>query len=240
MNILCIGNSFSVDGTRYLHQIAKADGEIIEVVNFQIGGCPLDKHYRNMISGKPEYDFFFNGFYTGFKLALDDALLSRKWDYITIQQLSSLAPDYESYQPYLDALVDYIRECTPKAKLLLQQTWAYEEGSKRLTDELGYKTQEDMFKDIENAYEQAKINCSIDGIIPSGAAFQELYKAGIGPIHRDTFHASLGIGRYTLGLIWYRYLTGADVTNNTFCDFDEEIDAETVKKIKECVMKTKI
>lgn len=240
MNILCIGNSFSVDATRYLHQIARTDGEKINIVNFQIGGCPLDKHYRNMISGKPAYDFYFNGYETGFFMPLEEALLSRKWDVITIQQLSSLAPYYESYQPYLEELVAYIRECAPKTKLLLQQTWAYEEGSQRLTEELGYKKQEDMFKDIEKAYEQAKNDCSIDGIIPSGAAFQELYKAGIGPIHRDTFHASLGIGRYTLGLLWYRYLTGADITNNTFCDFDEEIDAETVKKIKECVMKTKI
>ena len=55
MNILSIGNSFSKDAQRYLHQIAKADGVAIHSVNLYIGGCPLSKHYRNMHSEKQEY-----------------------------------------------------------------------------------------------------------------------------------------------------------------------------------------
>ena len=240
MNILSIGNSFSVDATRYLHEIAKADGVNIETVNFAIGGCPLDLHYRNMLSGKDDYGFYFNGYFTGFKLSLDEALLNREWDIVTIQQVSHKSPKYETFQPYLDELIAYIRECAPKAKVLIHQTWAYEEGSERLTQTMGYATPKDMFKDVEAAYNQALKEADLDGLIPSGAAFQELIKAGIGPIHHDPIHASHGIGRYTLGLLWYRYLTGADITNNTFSDFDVEIPAETVVKIKECVMKTKI
>ena len=44
MNILAIGNSFSQDATTYLHQVAKADGEDITVINLYIGGCSLYKH----------------------------------------------------------------------------------------------------------------------------------------------------------------------------------------------------
>jgi len=46
MNILAIGNSFSQDATRYLHQIAAADGVTLHVANFYIGGYFLQLHYR--------------------------------------------------------------------------------------------------------------------------------------------------------------------------------------------------
>ena len=45
-------------------------------------------------------------------------------------------------------------------------------------------------------------------------------KLGIGKIHRDTFHASYGAGRYLLALCWYKALTGKDITGDTFDDFD--------------------
>ena len=38
MNILTIGNSFSDDATRYLHQIARKDGVDLQVANVSIGG----------------------------------------------------------------------------------------------------------------------------------------------------------------------------------------------------------
>lgn len=240
MNILCIGNSFSVDATRYLHQIARADKTELNITDLYIGGCSLERHYRNMLSEKAAYALDINGSVTNFTVSLKDALLNQPWDVITIQQVSHCAPYYETYQPYLNELTAYVRRLAPKAKLLFHQTWAYEKGSKRLTEELGYKNQADMFTDIKASCDKAKAECGADGLIPSGAVFQELIKAGIAPIHRDTFHSSLGIGRYTLGLLWYRVLTGADVTENTFADFDEEIPAETVVKIKECVMKTSI
>ena len=240
MNILCIGNSFSQNATRYLHQIARKDGKEINIVNLFIGGCTLDRHSRNMLSGEKEYALRFNGYDTGFKLSIKEAILSREWDYVTVQQVSSKSPKYETYQPYLHDLVEYIRKCAPKAKLLIHQTWAYLEGSETLTEMMDYATPQDMFADVKAAYDKALKEENLDGLIPSGAVFQELIKENITPIHRDPIHASLGVGRYTLALLWYRYLTGADVTNNTFCYFDEEIPAETIAKIKDCVMRTEI
>ena len=72
-------------------------------------------------------------------------------------------------------------------------------------------------------------------IIPSGAAFQELLLRGIERVHRDTFHASLGLGRYTLGLLWYKALTGRKIMDNSFCDFDEPVSAEEMRTAKQAV-----
>ena len=54
MNVLAIGNSFSEDATRYLHQIAKAQGTPLTVVNLVIGGCSLERHYRCMLGASKD------------------------------------------------------------------------------------------------------------------------------------------------------------------------------------------
>jgi len=235
MRVLAIGNSFSQDASRYLHQIARADGEKLEIVNLYIGGCPLEKHYRNMLSGKPAYDLQFNGQSTGFPISIDDALLSREWDVVTLQQASHHSFDKDSYDPYISELADYVRQCQPKAKLLIHQTWAYEEGSQRLLEVAKYDTTANMFRDIKTAYEAAAKTIEADGLIPSGQLFMDLLGKGIPKVQRDTFHASYGLGRYALGLLWYRMLTGADVTENTFCDFDEPVTEEEIAIAKSCV-----
>ena len=63
------------------------------------------------------------------------------WDVVTIQQVSGKSPYYETYQPYLNKIVEYVRLCVPKAKIAIHQTWAYEQDSHRLNVELDNFTQ---------------------------------------------------------------------------------------------------
>ena len=225
MKILSIGNSFSQDAQRYLHRLAKAEGEDIKTVNLYIGGCSLRQHYLNMLDDNAHYDFEFNGEKTGIKVSIRQTLVSDEWDYVTLQQASPLSGKIESYEPYLTALADYVRKYCPKTELLIHQTWAYEAESEKLY-KLGYETPEQMFADIRTAYHQAARFINAEGIIPSGEAMLGAVRNGIGKIHRDTFHASRGAGRYLLALVWYKLLTGKDVTGNTFSEIDEPISAE--------------
>ena len=236
MNILSIGNSFSCDAQRYLHRIAKADGVELNTFNLYIGGCPLAKHYRNMLSQQQEYVLEMNGNSTGFKVSLQEALLNRAWDVVTVQQASRNSVDYDSYQPYLDKLVEYVRMCVPKAKIIVHQTWAYAQESPRLAPVMGYSSYKQMLADLMSAYEKAAAAVSADDMIPAGEVLDALLENGIEKVHRDCHHASCGVGRYAIGLMWYKILTGNDVTNNTFADFDEEIPAEQVAIAKKCVM----
>ena len=171
MNVLSIGNSFSQDAQRYLHQIAGADGVDIHSCNLFIGGCPLSQHYQNMLSEESVYDLEWNGRSTGLHVSLKDALLHRDWDLITVQQVSSQAPNYDTYQPYLDGLVEYIRRLVPNAKIAIHQTWAYEQGSKRLHEELNYRDYREMLDDIVKAYRKAAEHIGADLIVPSGEVF---------------------------------------------------------------------
>lgn len=235
MQVLAIGNSFSQDATAYLKKISDRGNGDITVVNLYIGGCTLSRHYRNMLSGERAYSMEFNGQTTGFSVSLDDALLSRDWDIITIQQASRFSVNYESYQPYLDSLAAYIREYCPKAKLMIHETWAYEEGSDKLFNVAKYQTRNDMFKDLHAAYGKAAKAIKADGIIPSGTLMQKLIENGVTRLHRDGFHASLDIGRYSLALLWFRVLTGKSVLDNDFKCPVGEITDEEYEIIKKCV-----
>ncbi len=230
MKILAIGNSFSQDATRYLQAIARADGQTWQVANLYIGGCPLERHFRNMLTESDAYELQWNGSPTGFYVSLKEALLSRSWDIITLQQASHFSAFYDTYQPYLNELAAYIRTLCPKAKLYIHQTWAYEAGSTKLAS-VGFATPKEMFAAVEAAYAQAAADINAHGLIPSGKLLLALSEHA--PVHRDTFHASLGLGRYALGLLWYRTLSGKSVADNPFADLDEPlpIPAETVRSL---------
>ena len=232
MKILCIGNSFSTDATRYLYGIARADGVKLKVVNLYIGGCSLYRHYRTMLSGEKAYLMELNGMSSGFYVSLKDALLSDEWDIVTLQQASHASPHRETYEPYIVRLADYVREHAPAAKLYIHQTWAYEAGCPRLMNMAKLETAEEMLSRLTQNYRFAAKLIEADGIIPAGDAMYRYTKAGedgaLLPIHRDTFHASYGVGRYLLGLVWYRTLCGKDISENTFRDFDAPVTEEEI------------
>ena len=235
MKILSIGNSFSQDAQRYLHQLAKQNGVEMKCVNLYIGGCPLKTHYYNILEDSKSYAFQFNGESTGIKVTIKEVLMSDSWDCITLQQASRFSPNYKTYQPYLGVLADYVRKYCTESQLLIHQTWAYEENSERLCQELGYPHAKDMFEDLKGAYAQAAKDITADGIIPCGEVFMTALERGLEKIHRDTFHADLGIGRYALALTWYAYLTKNDPLTASFDGFDVPVDPEQVALVKQVV-----
>lgn len=235
MQVLAIGNSFSQDATRYLHRLARAAGQDLTVVNLYIGGCPLSRHFRNMLSGERAYALEINGERSQFFVSLQEALCNRDWDVITLQQASPLSTNYETYQPYLNELAAYVRRFVPKAKVYIHETWPYEQGSERLEVRMGYTQYQDMYRDLHAAYEQAAKDIQADGYIPSGTLFLSLMAQGI-KVHRDTFHASYGLGRYALALLWLRVLTKANIKDLMLPDLDEEADPKQLKQVRESIM----
>ena len=229
MKILSIGNSFSQDAQRYLHRLARHEGVQMKTVNLYIGGCPLRTHYLNMLDDNAAYDFQFNGESTGLKVSIHQLLVSDNWDYITLQQASHNSATPGTYTPYIEALAAYVRKYCPKTKLLIHQTWAYETGSVKLAGQERFATDAEMFAAVEDAYNKAFELISADGLIPAGKAMLTAAKTGIEKIHRDTYHASLGAGRYLLALCWFKYLTGRDITENDYNDFDVPVTEEERK-----------
>jgi hypothetical protein len=116
----------------------------------------------------------------------------------------------------------------------VHQTWAYEHGCPRVYEVTDGKGTEFMLDGIRSAYARLKREIGAEAIIPSGELMELLYQNGASKIYRDTFHASLGLGRYALGLLWYKLFTGRSVINNAFHSFDEEISGEDLEIARRC------
>lgn len=231
VTVLSIGNSFSQDAQRYLHDLSRKGNVLIESVNLDIGGCSLEQHYQNMLGENKAYNLEVNSHSSHFMVGIKEALLARSWDYVTIQQASHYSFNENTYQPYIGELVKYIRHFCPRAKVLLHQTWGYESGSERAL-RYGFKTYEDMFARVKVCYEKAAMEVMADGILPCGMALSYAEQNGI-KIHRDTLHASLGVGRLILALVWYGYLTNESIDTIVFQDLDEVVSKEEYQIAKE-------
>lgn len=234
MKILSIGNSFSINAMKYLHQIAKADGVNIKAVALYIGSCSLATHYKNMNNDAIAYEIVYNGENTKLKTSIREALQSEEWDVVTVQQASWHSVDYDTYQPYLDALVKYIKFHSPKSKIMVHKTWAYRQGCDYLK-KLGYSDQIEMHNALSKAYEKANMDLGGVEMLVSGDVMQALLKAGISDVHSDDIHAN-ALGEYAMGLVWYKKLTGNSPLGNSFRDFcheafDDEVKSKNINEV---------
>ena len=221
MKILSIGNSYSQDAHCYLHRLSVAAGEPIATTNLYIGGCSLERHDQNLQTGEKAYLFIYNGENTEMMVSLQDAVEHCEYDVVTLQQASHYSTDYGTYQPYLNRLFAYVREHQPNAKILIHETWAYEDGCQRMTDKLGYNSAERMYTELHKVYAQVAQELGVE-IIPAGTAMFRATQMGLTPIHRDTFHASLDYGRYLLAATWFMKLTGKRLDNVRLPAFDTD------------------
>ena len=234
MNVLCIGNSFSQDATRYLHQIS--DDKIF-VRNLYIGGCSLETHWNNIVEENEYYEYQKNG--RKLKMtSINSALLKKKWDYITVQQVSHFSGMPETYEPYLTSILNFIREKCPKAEIVFHRTWAYDDNSTHggFVNYGGSRK-----KMIEEIIKTSDHFASVHGlrIIPNGEAIEMARDLpefqGERNINRDGFHLSLDYGRYLAGLTMFGFFTGEDATKVTY--EPEDTDPKINEKLKEIAKK---
>ena len=223
MNVLSIGNSFSQNAHLLLPRMIKADGDSdFMLCNLFIPGCSLEEHWKNMKSEEEKYQYqvYLPGetkMTTADEIALYEPLEDEEWDYVTIQQASGLSGISESWSPYAEELTAFIRMCAPKAKVLIHETWAYDESTKHPDFAKYSSSTGTMFDCISEAVAVAEINTDIDGVIPSGLAFQiarqTSFKKSL--TAEDGFHASV-FGSYLAGACFYEKITGRSILDNRY------------------------
>lgn len=150
-------------------------------------------------------------------VALHEAVEDEEWDFITFQQCSPLSGIGESFFPYLSELAEYCRMVSPKAELVLHQTWAYAANITNKAFENYSRNQDEMYASIVGAYRLASINSGIEIIIPSGKAWQFARQSLIGDnlTCEDGYHGN-DYGCYLAGACFYEILTGRNVADNCF------------------------
>ena len=234
MNVLCIGNSFSQDATRYLHQIS--DDKIF-VRNLYIGGCSLETHWDNIVNANESYEYQKNGRKLRMT-SINSALTKKRWDYITIQQVSHLSGMESTYEPYLTNILEFLKEKCPNAEIVFHRTWAYDDNSTHGGFANYGNDRKKMINDIIKASDKLAEKHSLR-IIPNGEAVEAARDLsefqGELNICRDGFHLSLDYGRYLAGLVMYAFFVGEDPRAVSY--EPESTSNEINKKLKEIAKK---
>jgi hypothetical protein len=244
MKILSIGNSFSADAHVYLHDLATQRGLNLETVNVAIGGCSLQRHWDNIVNNSTSYLLNVNGGEEWEKdlVSIEQILKGDVFDVITLQQVSGYSGEYDSYQPYLNNIISYIRKFQPNARLYIHRTWAYEIDSTHSDfpryDNDQAKMHEAICQATSKASEEtgASLISSVDVIYALRRDVAKFdYKNGGESLCRDGFHLST-YARYAVALTWLATLTGSPVAPLPFMEFDFDLITKTceiVNKITE-------
>ena len=230
VRILAIGNSFSEDAMEhFLFGLAEADGKKVIIGVLFIGASDLDLHWKNASGDIAKYNYRKIGL-DGEKVktpgvSISTALADEKWNYISLQQVSTKSGLYDTYVSPLTKLLTYVKsKSDPKTKFILHQTWAYRKSSSVKRFEKYGGNQENMYKAIVETTRKIKKEFDFDLLIPSGTAIQNARTSFIGDnLNRDDLHLSLYLGRYIASCAWYEMIFKTKVVGNKF--FPENITA---------------
>lgn len=233
VKILTIGNSFADNACTYLKQIAESvDWCNIIIGKANIGGCSLEKH-ANLIKACKQ-DTLLKPY--GEKYSLKDLMLKENWDVVTIQQVSHLSLIAETYRPYANEIVAFIKKHAPQAQIYIHETWAYAPDCQRLGTLKVSRVK--MHKRLKKNYKDLAKDFNVP-ILPSGNAFYTAYKRD-SKIDlwnsKDRFHANSN-GCFLAGCAWFGKLF--DVSPKDVGFIPKEMDEATAEFLKKIADKMK-
>lgn len=241
VKILAIGNSYSNNAVEYISRIADSMGFKVSVTSLYDDGCSLERHVKSYRSNAREYEFYVDGANMSApkKNTMLEAFERDDYDYITLQQSPSGAPNFSTYwteqNPWLTDLYDIIKKHEPQAEVMIHQTWSFSElhaTTGTQWSSIVYENSLEMFKKIENSYEKAADKLGIDkekGIIPAGKAIQlakDEYGYGDfynesgdclnGALYKDNVNHLNERGKYIAACVWIEKIFGADCRKATY------------------------
>lgn len=228
LKVLAIGNSYTEDLTAYLSALIGSSGANIPLSKLCVytltqSSSSLQTWVNNYESGTSKSISRVAGSITmGTTSGTVAQILAQDWDVVIMQQLSTYANRYNTFNPYLTKMIGYIREnCTnQQVALAWQSVWSYKEG--HTAGGVTYGDSEERWAEICAATKQMMHKDGIDIIIPTGTAiqnarsYQELdptFNAGniddnenIGEVTRDGTHLEFGVGRYIAACTFFQTL----------------------------------
>ncbi|MBQ7901586.1 MAG: hypothetical protein IJ365_06445, partial [Clostridia bacterium] len=159
INFLILGNSYSMDVTWHLRQIAAADDVLMNVHVLNKGGCHLRYHYENRNGNPAELgiNFWENNKSMGTLYNLEQVLEKFDWDYVAIQASSTTQglddtsdANYEENWAVAVPFAQYIHEKEPDARLVIHSTWSMETGYNYVDSDETRDSIMDNFRTLNN------------------------------------------------------------------------------------------
>ncbi len=213
MKILFISNSFGCDAFTYLPHICnKFDIKIKLGIAFY-PWCSLKQHWENR-----SINFYTSGLNAGYWKndeliwnRTDSGLMSmledEEWDMVAFLQNPSyeefydgLEGSYEGYQPYLDNLINLVKENIPNVKL----AWQFSHPRPRATNRTTV-----VYPNIISSAKKVLLNTEVDVLIPNATAIENARTSiiknigGTNLLTSDDLHLDDRIGRLVAAHTWF-------------------------------------
>ena len=228
LKVLLIGNSFSQDTCYLSFQAAKAMGiEDVKIANLYIGAGSISDHiYRHKQGATATFQQSTStGAWSSSSATLEAAVKSENWDFIVLQQVSSLSGEACSFES-VSALVDIVEPMCPSARLAWNMTWAYQSTFDDARFDSYGRDQAKMYQAIVSAT-QSKIvtNDRIEIIVPTGTVIQNIRSSYIGDtLTRDGYHLNESLGRQVASLALVHTLTGVSIDGVNTTNYNKITD----------------
>ena len=228
LKVLLIGNSFSQDTCYLSFQAAKAMGiEDVKIANLYIGAGSISDHiYRHKQGATASFQQSTSkGGWSSTSATLETAVKSENWDFIVLQQVSSLSGEAYSFES-VNTLVDIIEPMCPSARLAWNMTWAYQSTFNDSRFDRYDRDQAKMYQAIVSAT-QSKIvtNDRIEIIVPTGTVIQNVRSSYIGDtLTRDGYHLNESLGRQIASLALVHTLTGVSIDGVNTTNYNKITD----------------
>lgn len=198
LRMLSIGNSFSEDALWFVQDIADdlgIDPSTYSVYYAAHSAASLQHWYSIAESGETIELTYRGGEHMEVEQGNLAEILAQDWDVITLQQYSEYSINYDTYNPWLRLMIDFIRQhCTnPNVTLAWQTAWSYHDAY--TPDYPNYQ----RWQFITLATQNMIYYDGIDVIIPVGTTIQNARNTPLNTISqltRDGWHLNAGIGRY--------------------------------------------
>ena len=231
VKVLAVGNSFSENVASCLPQIAEAGNRPLILGRLYIGGCSLERHWQNVLSGAKDYLYNHTG-REQIPTSISDAFKMEDWDFVTFQQASHFSGMPETYHPFLENLSAYAKVMSPRAKQVIHETWAYAKDSTHPGFANYHNSQEEMYRRLRDAYHMAADTIGAAAFLPAGDAWQLAPATEIGDtLCADGVHGNEK-GCYLSAAVWYEILLGGDIRENSFCP--NNVTEKELKILQDC------
>lgn len=223
VKVLMVGNSYAVDTMTFCHEIAASQGVNMVCGVMYYGGCTVRQHAHFIEENSAVYTYYKNAGEDKFNATFDDILFDEDWDYITIQSGSGDQGIKSTYYPYIQKIISYIEYKLPRAEIGIFQSWHQPKclegtGNGRLS-KYG-DSSETMYQEIVKATNEIKEETGLAFTVASCEILHRINETSVcddtaleTSFQRDTTGHQNENGRYMMGMLMYKTITGKYVGN---------------------------
>jgi len=241
LSILCIGNSYTQDALSYVPFVLERVFDRLEIHLYILykGSCYLENHWNNIESSIPAYNLYLflseNGVWkSSGKKSVQDIMACEMWDLIVLQQESSRSISFGTYQPYLNNIINWLKDQQSHFRTAWLLTPAHADGYGQSKS----RTSEQMWELVAANSKKLLDDGIVDYVAPCGTAVQMARRTSLdalgtyGHLSYDGLHLQEGLPCLLEAYAFSKFLLDQIGIESDINRYDLEVTQEWVNAKK--------